>query len=132
MLAWGLPLYFFARFFQKTFFYSSRIFYICVINQLTQNKMARIKKEYAMETLKNWADQNLVMIENRTWMGNSVFPDGKNTVGTLVNALTGKDEFYFDDNEFVRGDKTIFVVRPEKSTTKDLFNKLVELNIINQ
>ena len=94
--------------------------------------MARIKKEYAMETLKNWADQNLVMIENRTWMGNSVFPDGKNTVGTLVNALTGKDEFYFDDNEFVRGDKTIFVVRPEKSTTKDLFNRLVELNIINQ
>lgn len=94
--------------------------------------MQKIKKKYAMETLKNWADQNFVMIENRTWMGNSVLPDGKNTVGTLVNAIIGKHEFYFDDNEFVQGDKTIFVVRPGKSTTKDLFNKLVELNIINQ
>ena len=84
-----------------------------------------------METLKNWADQNSVMIRNRTWTDNSVFPDGKNTVGTLVNAINGKDEFYFDDNEFVQGDKTIFVVLPEKSTTKDLFNKLVELKIIN-
>ena len=92
--------------------------------------MAKTKKEYAMETLRNWADQNSVMIQNRTWTGNSYFPDGKNTVGMLVKAVTGKDEFYFDDNEFVRGDKTIFVVVPEKSTTKDLFDKLVELDII--
>jgi DNA-binding cell septation regulator SpoVG len=51
-------------------------------------------------------------------------------VGMLVKSVTGKDEFYFDDNEFVRGDKTIFVVVPEKSTTRDLFDKLVELDII--
>ena len=51
---------------------------------------------------------------------------------TLKQILkNGKDEFYFDDNEFVQGDKTIFVVLPGKSTTKDLFNKLVELKIIN-
>jgi len=90
----------------------------------------KIEKDYAMETLKNWADQNLVMIRNRTWMDNSYFPDGENTLGTLVSVINGKHDFYFDDNEFVQDDKTIFVVRPERSTTKDLFNRLVELNLI--
>ena len=92
--------------------------------------MKKIEKDYAIETLKNWADQNFVMIENRSWVENSYFPDGKNTVGTLVSVINGKHDFYFDDNEFVQDDKTIFVVRPEKSTTKDLYNRLVELNII--
>jgi hypothetical protein len=92
--------------------------------------MKKIEKDYAIETLKNWADQNFVMIKNRSWVENSYFPDGKNTVGTLVKAINGKHDFYFDDNEFVQDDKTIFVVRPEKSTTKDLYNRLVELNII--
>ena len=92
--------------------------------------MTTIKKDYAMETLKKWADQNLVMIRNRSWVDNSYFPDDKNTLGTLVSVINGKHDFYFDDNEFVQDDKTIFVVRPERSTTKDLFNRLVELNII--
>ncbi len=92
--------------------------------------MKKIEKEYAMGILKEWADLNFVMIENRAWTSGAYFPDDKNSVGTLVKAINRKHDFYFDDNEFVQDDKTIFVVRPEKSTTKDLFNKLIELGII--
>jgi hypothetical protein len=92
--------------------------------------MKKIEKEYAMNTLKTWADLNFVMIKNRTWTSGAYFPDDKNSVGSLVHAINGNYDFYFDDNEFVQDDKTIFVVKHEKSTTKDLFNKLIELGII--
>ena len=91
---------------------------------------SKIKKEYAAQVLKEWADKNFVMIKERSWQENAYFPDSSNTLGTLVGAINGKDDFYFDDNEFVRGDKTIFVVKPEITKTRDLYNELVKMGII--
>jgi len=90
----------------------------------------KIEKELVIKSLKEWADGDFVMIKNRTWTDGAYFPIEGNSVGSLVGSINGKDEFYFDDNEFVQGGKTIFVVKPEKSTTKDLFNKLIEIGVI--
>ena len=89
-----------------------------------------VSKESAITILREWANKNFVMIKNRKWADDAYFPNGKNSVGELVGEINGVREFYFDDNEFCKGDKTIFVVKPGISTTKDLFNKLVEIGVI--
>ena len=90
-----------------------------------------MEKDLAVKSLKEWADKNFVMIKDRKWTDGAMFPAEGNSVGSLVGAINAKDEFYFDDNEFVQGDKTVFVVKPEISTTKELFDKLIETGVIS-
>jgi hypothetical protein len=45
-------------------------------------------------------------------------------------AAKRKNEYYFDDNEFVQGDKTIMEVKVGVTTSKMFYAKLIELGII--
>lgn len=83
----------------------------------------------ALEILKDWANEDFVMIQNRSWADRSYFPIPNHTVGTLVGTIVGRKDFYFDDNEFVDEDKTIIVVVPEKTTTGQFFRRLQELGL---
>jgi hypothetical protein len=101
--------------------------------QLIQSK--KISKKYALETLKKWADDDIVMVVKQgrhgVWTEDGLSPDGESLVGCLVKAAAKKkDEYYFDDNEFVKGDKTIMVVKVGVTTSKMFYAKLIELEII--
>ncbi len=102
---------------------------------MTQSIQKKVSKKYALETLKEWADDNIVMVSKQgrygVWTYRGYEPDGENSVGTLVKAVAKrKEEYYFDDNEFVRGSKTIMVIEVGKTTSKMFYDKLVELGII--
>ena len=57
---------------------------------------------------------------------------GSKTLGQYVKiASGGTDEYYFDDLDFVKNDKTIIRVTPEM-TTLDFFDKLLRLGVIEQ
>jgi hypothetical protein len=95
----------------------------------------KISKKYALATLKEWADDDIVMTVKMgrygVWSNNGLRPDGENTVGCLVKAAAKrKNEYYFDDNEFVQGDKTIMEVKVGITTSKMFYAKLIELGII--
>ena len=102
------------------------------------NEGRKINKDKALMILKGWAEGNLVILKKDDngrgfWSEYGYFPDGKNSVGNLVGAVSGDNKtYYFDDNEFVAGDKTIIVVKPGKTTTKEFYDKLVDLGIVKQ
>lgn len=87
-------------------------------------------KQTAFRILKSWATDDRVMIRDRSWVPGVYFPDFKNSIGHFVTLINGDAQFYFDDNEFVMWDKTIIVVQPDKTTTREFFNRLRQMQII--
>jgi hypothetical protein len=89
-----------------------------------------MEKKESLRILKDWADNNFIMVQDRSWTDRAYFPIPGKSVGSLVGIIAGRMDFYFDDNEFVDGDKTIIVVVPEKTTTGQFFQRLQELGLI--
>lgn len=87
-------------------------------------------KQKALDILKDWADKDFAMIKNDRWADEAYFPMLGKSVGALVGIVAGRDDFYFDDNEFVDGSRTIIVVKPWETTTGQFFRRLQELGII--
>jgi hypothetical protein len=110
-------------------------------------------KEEAQKLLKVFADNDFVMLPHSNWAEGVYNPKNyfekkaswiakfgwsSYTLGELVMIAAGRpvvfspdvNAFYFDDNEFVEGDKTIFVVKPNKTTSKEFYDMLVKKGIL--
>ena len=90
----------------------------------------------AIKTLLTWGQKKQPMLlgdgKKITWGPGIHVGYGSKTLGQYVKiASGGTDEYYFDDLDFVKNDKTIIRVTPEM-TTLDFFDKLLRLGVIEQ
>ena len=86
--------------------------------------------EIANKKLYDWAQSNMLMSSGGSWQS-GIWIDNK-PIGHFVKIATGNyDEYYFDDTDFVKNDKTILRVE-SGMTSLDFYNELVKLGVIQE
>jgi hypothetical protein len=69
--------------------------------------------------------KDTILIKNRKWN-----IDTSKLVDLLKSAAKIKDDYYFDDNDFVKGDKTVMTVKSDSTSLGDLIDTLKNKGII--
>jgi hypothetical protein len=71
--------------------------------------------------------KDTILIKNRKWN-----IDTSKLVDLLTAVAKTKDSYYFDDNDFVKGDKTVMTIKSDSTSLGDLIDALKNKGIISE
>ena len=93
------------------------------VNEAKKN-MSRERALRELEKLESFSGEEL-MIEDRKFNFNMI-----ELISIIRSAVIEKDSYYFDDNDFVKGDKTIISIKNNVTTIGEFIKELRNKGII--